>query len=122
MSQKQSSVWFITGCSSGFGRELARAVVARGFRAVVTARDPKQVADVVAGHEDRALALRLDVTDPAQVAESVRRAGEQRRDWLLRRGRGERRGGRPTDVRNRLLRPRQDDPRGAARDAEAPQR
>ena len=54
MSQKQSSVWFITGCSTGFGRELARAVVARGFRAVVTARDPKQVTDIVGGHEDRA--------------------------------------------------------------------
>src|SRR6516162_11668720 len=76
MSQTQSSVWFITGCSTGFGRELARAVVARGFRAVVTARDPKQVEDLVAGHEDRAVALRLDVTDPAQVAESVQRAEE----------------------------------------------
>jgi NAD(P)-dependent dehydrogenase (short-subunit alcohol dehydrogenase family) len=75
--QKQSSVWFITGCSTGFGRELARTVVARGFRAVVTARDPKQVTDIVAGQEDRALALRLDVTDPAQVAESVRRAEER---------------------------------------------
>ena len=32
-------VWFITGCSTGFGRELARAVLARGWRAVVTARD-----------------------------------------------------------------------------------
>jgi D-threo-aldose 1-dehydrogenase len=68
--------WFITGCSSGFGRELARAVVARGYRAAVTARDPKQVSDIVAGHGDRALALRLDVTDPAQVAEAVRRAEE----------------------------------------------
>ena len=77
MSQKQSSIWFITGCSTGFGRELTRAVVARGFRAVVTARDPKQVTDIVAGHEDRALALTLDVTDPAQVAESVRRAEER---------------------------------------------
>src|SRR5262245_51625682 len=76
MNAKQSSVWFITGCSTGFGRELARAVVARGFRAVVTARDAKQVTDIVAGHEDHALALRLDVTDPAQVAESVQRAEE----------------------------------------------
>jgi NAD(P)-dependent dehydrogenase (short-subunit alcohol dehydrogenase family) len=76
MNQKQSPVWFITGCSTGFGRELARAVVARGFRAVVSARDPKPVADIVAGHEDRTLALRLDVTDPAQVAESVRHAEE----------------------------------------------
>src|SRR5215468_2885499 len=77
MGQKNALTWFITGCSTGFGRELARAVVARGFRAAVTARDPKQVTDIVAGHEDRALALRLDVTDPAQVAESVRRAEER---------------------------------------------
>jgi NAD(P)-dependent dehydrogenase (short-subunit alcohol dehydrogenase family) len=74
MTQKQSSVWFITGCSTGFGRELAKTVVDRGFRAVVTARDPKQVTDIVAGHEDHALAMRLDVTDPAQAAESVHRA------------------------------------------------
>src|SRR5215475_296285 len=77
MSQKQSSVWFITGCSTGFGRELARAVVARGYRTVVTARNPQQVEDLVAGHQDRTLALRLDVTDPAQVAQTVRRAEER---------------------------------------------
>jgi NAD(P)-dependent dehydrogenase (short-subunit alcohol dehydrogenase family) len=77
MSQKNALAWFITGCSTGFGRELARVVVASGYRAAVTARDPKQVADLVAGHEDRTLALRLDVTDPAQVAEAVRRAEER---------------------------------------------
>ena len=77
MGQQHSSTWLITGCSTGFGRELARAVVARGYRAVVTARNPHQVEDLVAGHRDRTLALRLDVTDPAQVAESVRRAEER---------------------------------------------
>ena len=77
MSQKNSLTWFITGCSSGFGRELTKVVLARGYRAVVTARNTKQVEDLVAGHEDRTLALRLDVTDPAQVAESVRRAEER---------------------------------------------
>ncbi|PWT91247.1 MAG: short-chain dehydrogenase/reductase [Proteobacteria bacterium] len=76
MTQKQASVWFITGCSTGFGRELARAVVARGFGAAVTAREAKDVTDIVAGHEDHTLALRLDVTDPAQVADSVRAAEE----------------------------------------------
>ena len=76
MSQKNALTWFITGCSSGFGREVARAVVSRGYRAVVTARNPRQVEDLVVGHEDRTLALRLDVTDPAQVAEGVRRAEE----------------------------------------------
>jgi NAD(P)-dependent dehydrogenase (short-subunit alcohol dehydrogenase family) len=76
MSKKNSLTWFITGCSSGFGRELTRVVLARGYRAVVTARDAKQVEDLVAGREDRTLALSLDVTDPAQVAESVQRAEE----------------------------------------------
>jgi NAD(P)-dependent dehydrogenase (short-subunit alcohol dehydrogenase family) len=76
MSQKNSLTWFITGCSSGFGREVARALVSRGYRAVVTAPNPRQVEDLVVGHEDRTLALRLDVTDPAQVAEAVRRAEE----------------------------------------------
>jgi NAD(P)-dependent dehydrogenase (short-subunit alcohol dehydrogenase family) len=76
MSPKNSLTWLITGCSSGFGRELTRVVLARGYRAVVTARNTKQVEDLVAGHEDRTLVLRLDVTDPAQVAESVRHAEE----------------------------------------------
>src|SRR5262249_6297874 len=76
MSQKNSLTWFITGCSTGFGRELARVVVARGYRAAVTARDPKQVADLVAPHEDRTLALPLDLTHPAQAAEAVRHAEE----------------------------------------------
>jgi NAD(P)-dependent dehydrogenase (short-subunit alcohol dehydrogenase family) len=76
MSRKNALTWFITGCSTGFGRELAKVLVTRGYRAAVTARDPKQVAELVAGHEERTLSLRLDVTDPAQIAESVRRAEE----------------------------------------------
>lgn len=68
------TTWFITGCSTGFGRELARAVLGRGWNAVVTARDPATVADIVAGHDGSALALRLDVTDAAQVAEAVQEA------------------------------------------------
>ena len=74
MPSNTSPVWFITGCSTGFGRELARLVLARGFRAVVTARDRSRVADFVQGAEDRALALDLDVTKPEQIAASVRAA------------------------------------------------
>ena len=76
MSQKNPSTWFITGCATGFGRELTRVVLASGYRVAVTAPNPQQIEDLVAGHEDRALALRLDVTDSAQVAEAVRRAEE----------------------------------------------
>ena len=67
-------VWFITGCSTGFGRELARAVLDRGYRCVVTARDPDSVQDLVAGHGERALVAKLDVTVPADVEASVRAA------------------------------------------------
>jgi NAD(P)-dependent dehydrogenase (short-subunit alcohol dehydrogenase family) len=66
--------WLITGCSSGIGRELARAVLARSWNVVATARDPATVADVVGGHSDTALALQLDVTDRAQIGEAVRQA------------------------------------------------
>lgn len=64
-------VWFITGCSTGFGRELARLVLARGDRAVVTARGVERVADLVALAPDRALAVDLDVADQAQVDAAV---------------------------------------------------
>lgn len=70
----ENAVWFITGCSSGLGRALAETVLGRGHRAVVTARDPERVAGLVADHGDRALALPLDVTDHAQVADAVKRA------------------------------------------------
>ncbi|MCQ8831326.1 SDR family NAD(P)-dependent oxidoreductase [Streptomyces malaysiensis] len=78
MTVNESPVWFITGCSTGLGRALATAVLGHGHRAVVTARDPRQVADVVAGHTDRALALALDVTDKDRVAEAVGTAGARR--------------------------------------------
>jgi len=74
MTNKDIPVWFITGCSTGFGRELARLVLARGWRAVVTARRPEQLQDLVANHADRALPLRLDVTDRQNVAAAVAEA------------------------------------------------
>ena len=67
-------VWLITGCSTGFGRELARAVLDRGERVVVTARDPSTIQDLVAGRGDAAIALRLDVTQPDEIAAAVRTA------------------------------------------------
>src|SRR3954467_12552229 len=66
--------WLITGCSTGLGRALAEAVLARGDNAVVTARDVSAVQDLAENHPDTALPLALDVTDPAQGAESARQA------------------------------------------------
>jgi len=64
-------VWLITGCSTGFGEALARLVLARGWRAAVTARDKARLAALVEGAGERALALDLDVTDAAQVKAAV---------------------------------------------------
>ncbi len=71
MALPADPVWFITGCSTGFGRELARLVLARGWRVVATARDAARVADLAEGQQDRVLALALDVTDAGAVAASV---------------------------------------------------
>ena len=57
-------VWFITGCSSGFGREFVRAALAHGFRVVATARDSKKLGSLIAGQEDEAKVLALVVTKP----------------------------------------------------------
>ncbi len=73
MAQNDVPVWLITGCSTGFGRELAKLVIARGWRAVVTARNVAQVADIVDG-QTNAFAVKLDVTDPADIAEAVGQA------------------------------------------------
>lgn len=74
---ESTPVWFITGCSTGLGRALAQRVIESGARAVVTARDPSKVADLVAGHEDRALAVALDVNDTAQIKSAVKAAQDQ---------------------------------------------
>jgi NAD(P)-dependent dehydrogenase (short-subunit alcohol dehydrogenase family) len=62
-------VWFITGCSTGFGLELTRQAIERGYRVVVTARDPAPLQGY--GATDKVQVLKLDVTQPDQVAAAV---------------------------------------------------
>jgi NAD(P)-dependent dehydrogenase (short-subunit alcohol dehydrogenase family) len=69
--------WLITGCSTGLGRHLAQAVLARGYNAIVTARDAGKVQDLVDAYPDNALALALDVTEDTQVTHAVRQAEER---------------------------------------------
>lgn len=64
-------IWFITGSSSGLGLALAKAVFARGWRAVLAARRPEELSGLASAHGERALALQLDVTDPASVERAV---------------------------------------------------
>ncbi len=72
MSEKQ--VWFITGCSTGFGRELAKHLLENDYRVVVTARDADKVQDLVETNPENAVSFNLDVTDQAQVQHVVAKA------------------------------------------------
>ena len=65
-------VWFITGCSTGFGRELSVILLKRGYRVVVTARDKAKVDDIVAAHDKTGLALKLDVDKQDQIDAAVK--------------------------------------------------
>jgi NAD(P)-dependent dehydrogenase (short-subunit alcohol dehydrogenase family) len=68
------AVWLITGASSGFGRELTDAALARGDSVAAAARR----LDAIPEHDD-VLPVSLDVTDAAQcdaaVAATVERFG-----------------------------------------------
>jgi NAD(P)-dependent dehydrogenase (short-subunit alcohol dehydrogenase family) len=59
VAESGGRVWFVTGSTSGFGRALLDAALARGDRVVATARRPGRLADF---EGDDLLALELDVT------------------------------------------------------------
>ncbi len=67
-------VWFVTGCSTGFGKELAQAVLKRGWRAVVTARRPETLAEFAGSIPENILVTSLDVTSAEQIAAAVHAA------------------------------------------------
>ena len=62
----------ITGCSSGFGLEIARFFLARDWQVIATMRTPR--ADVLPP-SDRLRVLALDVTNPESIREAVEAAG-----------------------------------------------
>ncbi|MEO2212755.1 oxidoreductase [Paenibacillus amylolyticus] len=68
---QQDKVWFITGCSTGFGRQIAEQAIRAGYKVVVTARNVEQITDITAGHEESTLTLPLDVTSPDQIRTAI---------------------------------------------------
>ncbi|KAI5814559.1 3-oxoacyl-reductase [Pyronema omphalodes] len=61
-------VWLITACSSGFGREMTLAALARGDKVIATARDPKKLSELA---ERGATTMALDVTSSDEVLKGV---------------------------------------------------
>lgn len=74
MSQR---TWFITGVSSGFGRELTDQLLKRGDRVVGTVRDTRKIADLLERYHETFRAEVLDVTDTAAIREVVERSFAQ---------------------------------------------
>ena len=70
-------VWLITGASSGLGRALAEAVLARGEFAVLAARSQDELEALAAQHPETAMAAVLDVTQPDAVRSAVDGAAER---------------------------------------------
>ncbi len=65
---------FITGASSGIGREVARAEAARGDRVAAVGRDRRALEALTDEHGDRVLPFVVDVRRPAEIEEAVARA------------------------------------------------
>ncbi len=70
----KDKVWFITGCSTGFGRELAKEVLKDGYKAVVTSREVNDVQDIVDAYPENAMAVKLDVTNAGEIEMAVGKA------------------------------------------------
>jgi NAD(P)-dependent dehydrogenase (short-subunit alcohol dehydrogenase family) len=63
--------WFITGVSSGFGRQLTDQLLERGDHVVGTVRDTGKIADLVGRYPKTFHAEVLDITDFAAIRELV---------------------------------------------------
>ncbi|MFT5953737.1 MAG: NAD(P)-dependent dehydrogenase (short-subunit alcohol dehydrogenase family), partial [Cyclobacteriaceae bacterium] len=60
-------VWLITGCSTGFGRELVKLVAAKGEIAIGTVRKAEQMEALEALHPENAKAVVLDVQEQGSI-------------------------------------------------------
>ena len=66
--------WLITGCSSGIGKGIAKAVLESGDQAIVTARNKDKVMDIVEAYPEAALAVSLDVCSQDSIKNAVKEA------------------------------------------------
>ena len=69
-----AKTWFITGTSSGFGRQLVEQVLERGDRVAATARRTESLDDLAAAYGERLWRASLDVTDTPRTREVVAKA------------------------------------------------
>jgi NAD(P)-dependent dehydrogenase (short-subunit alcohol dehydrogenase family) len=66
-----AKVWLVTGSARGLGRKIVEAALAAGERVVATARNPRDLADLVERYGEQVRAVALDVTDSAAARAAV---------------------------------------------------
>lgn len=71
LSSTKPLVWFITGTSQGFGRELVRVALQRGDSVIATSRNPQTVKSAFPDEGNRLLAVSLDLRDEKQIASTI---------------------------------------------------
>ena len=71
------NTWLITGCSSGIGAGIAKAVLKSGDQAIVTARNKEKVMDIVKDYPNTALAVSLDVCDGESIQYAMKETIEK---------------------------------------------
>jgi NAD(P)-dependent dehydrogenase (short-subunit alcohol dehydrogenase family) len=69
-----AKTWFITGASSGFGKELVQAVLRKGDNVVATFRKAEQAGVFTQQHGDKGLGVLMDVTNEEQITTGIQRA------------------------------------------------
>lgn len=72
-AKTEQKVWFITGAGRGMGTDIAKAALAAGHAVVATGRNPDKVIRAIGDSEDL-LAVKLDVTDPADATAAIQAA------------------------------------------------
>lgn len=75
-----AKIWFITGASSGFGAELAKAIIESGDKVAATFRKAEQASSFSQQYNGNGLGLVLDVTQteniPAALQQAIRKFGK----------------------------------------------
>lgn len=69
-----AKTWFITGASSGFGRELVQAVLRKGDKVAATFRKAEQASAFTQQNGDNGLGILLDVTNEEQLKSGIQKA------------------------------------------------
>ena len=84
-TMSKGKIALVTGGNRGIGKEIARQLATKGFRVILTARDPKVGAKAASSIEGDVGFLALDVADDESIAQAAKGFGKNRigsTSWL----------------------------------------